>query len=525
MQTLLKALPDRTLIFSIWGVLLILSLAPTIPSLQPLIHWLPITLSQTVWVLLVLLLLTMFKQSRQNRLLQTRLIEQQANHQSQIKQLKRQHDCEDDTFKTLMQNDQIAYWEWDVKHNQARFSPQWKKLLGLPSDTNLTNLHDLQNRIHPKDQQAVQQRLMKMLSGEQRHFECTHRVRHEDGHYLWVHDKGQIFYSASGEIEKLSAIRLDVSEQKWIEAELELDATIIEHSSEGIAIADEQFKIIRCNRALSQALGIEREQIHLETLHGLLGKLQPETAERVIKDLEQHGNWRGELSLVDETGDLKLASMVTISKLFHETTQQTHYSLVQSDITDLKRTQKALDDLANIDSVTGLANRNKLYHSLENVIQERHPITLLFLDLDNFKPVNDTLGHDIGDQLLREIGKVIQQDLPENALAARVGGDEFVAFYPTPHSSAHEDISTQNFAQIAQNITLKLSEPFNIQNHTILVGSSIGIARFPEDADDRKTLLKAADIAMYEAKRNGKGQYREYCQLSQAELKLETPHR
>lgn len=525
MQTLLRALPDRTLILSIWGVLLILSLAPTMPALQPLIHWLPLTLSQAIWVLLALLLLMMFKQTRQNKLLQTQLIEQQANHQSQIKQLKRQHDCEDNTFKTLMQSDQIAYWEWDVKHNKARFSPQWKNLLGLPSDTNLNNLHDLQNRIHPKDQQAVQQRLLKMLSGEQRHFECTHRVRHEDGHYLWVHDKGQIFYNASGEIEKLSAIRLDVSEQKWIEAELELDATIIEHSSEGIAIADEQFKIIRCNLALSRVLGIEREHIHQETLPGLLRKLQPEAAERLIKDLKQHGSWRGELSLLDEAGNLKLASMVTVSKLFHETTQQTHYSLVQSDITDLKRTQKALDDLANIDSVTGLANRNKLYQSLENVIQERHPITLLFLDLDNFKPVNDTLGHDIGDQLLNAIGKVIQQELPENALAARVGGDEFVAFYPTPYLSTNEDASTQNLELIAQNITQKLSEPFKIQNHTIQVGSSIGIARFPEDADNRKTLLKAADTAMYEAKRNGKGHYREFCQLSQAELKLETPHR
>ncbi|HHT00613.1 MAG TPA: sensor domain-containing diguanylate cyclase, partial [Thiomicrospira sp.] len=367
----------------------------------------------------------------------------------------------------------------------------------------LNNLHDLQQRVHPKDQQAVQQGFLKILSGEQKLFECTHRIQHEDGHYVWVHDKGQVFHDADGEIEKICAIRLDVSEQKWIEDELEVDATVIEHASEGIAITDGDMKVVRCNHALSQTLekatGIQ-ETADLKTL---LNSLQTQADESILETLNREGFWKGELNLLDEYGKLKLASRISLKKIFHDTTQSLHYSFIHSDITDLKRIETALNDLANIDSVTGLANRNKLYQNLKNDLQPNRDITLMFLDLDYFKRVNDTLGHDIGDLLLKSVGREIQKLIPEKTLLARVGGDEFVLYY-------EQSLSNLSATDIAQRITDRLSQPFRIHHHEIKIGSSIGIAHYPQQASDRQSLMKAADTAMYQAKHSGKGQYCEY---------------
>lgn len=502
MSRLLSRFPIQPLVLVTWSLLVVLTinLIQPLSLLDPLLAAMPYSPGQQLLILLLLLaplgLLLTFKSTRLQRALET----QQQQHKQEIKSLKQSYNKTDNQIRTLMQSDQIAYWEWDIKNNRADYSPQWKKMLGYPADETLNSLHALQNRIHPKDQPAVQTRFLKILSGEHRHFECTHRVQHQDGHYLWVHDKGQIFYSPYGEVEKLSAIRLDVSAQKWIEAELELDATIIEHSSEGIAIADENRQVIRCNRALSEALKLTREEIENMDLQTLIEALQSNPSSDTLEKVESEGRWRGEMALFDSGGQLLLASIVHIQKIFQETSQSVHYSLTLTDITDLKHSQQALDDLANIDNVTGLANRNRLYQELDRVLQDEQPITLFFMDLDDFKPVNDTFGHDLGDTLLKKVSRVIQDSTPDNTLISRIGGDEFVLFYPQPEDP-------EQAKQIAQTLSDRLKQPFQIENQSIRIGSSIGIAHYPQDAQQRQSLMKAADTAMYQAKRAGKGRF------------------
>jgi diguanylate cyclase (GGDEF)-like protein/PAS domain S-box-containing protein len=475
-------------------------------TLNSALTLLPLPVEQQMVVATLFMLPLLGILNHQKRLLSHQLTEQEQAHQQALKVLKSQYNQEENQLRTLMQSDQIAYWEWDVKANQARFSPQWKKMLGLELGHPLNNLHDLQNRIHPKDQEAVQKQFLKVLSGEHKRFECTHRVQHQDGHYLWVHDKGQIFYSPYGEIEKLSAIRLDVSEQKWIEAELELDATIIEHSSEGIAIADSHQHILRCNQALLNTLNCTQEEIQAKRIPDLIAMLQPDNPPDLMQVLGQDDRWRGELTHHSQQGELLLASIVHIQKIYHETTQQLHYSLLITDITDLKRSQQTLDNLANIDKVTGLASRNKLYQALDLALRQEPRIILFFMDLDNFKAVNDSLGHDIGDELLHQVGQTIRNLAGDQALISRIGGDEFVLFFG-------EQKNQESAIELARQLTQALAKPFKLHGHAIQIGSSIGIARYPDDANERQSLMKAADIAMYEAKRAGKGQYRLYAKL------------
>lgn len=435
--------------------------------------------------------------------LKEELKQQGLENKQVLKALKKQHQLENNQIQTLMQNEQFAFWEWNIKTKKAIFSPQWKKMIGLAGDEPLTSLHDLQKRIHPRDQESVQQKFLKILSGTQKSFECTHRIQHVDGHYIWVHDKGQVYIGKDGRLEKVFAIRLDVSEQKWIEDELEVDSIIIEHASEGIAVIDADLQIKHCNQALCQTLKRDKKEVESSDLLTLLNSLQTKIDDSILKTVETVGAWRGELNLFDEKNEICLASRVSIQKIFHDTTQSTHYSFIHSDITDLKKTQSALDTLANIDSVTGLANRHKLYNILEMALKSKNEVTLMFLDLDNFKNVNDTLGHDIGDLLLKAVGKEISKLIPNNSILARVGGDEFVFYY-------ERGLSSLPSTQIAQKITDKLKQPFHIKGHEVQIGSSIGIAHYPQQSFDRQSLIKASDLAMYQAKRAGKGQFREF---------------
>ena len=467
------------------------------------ISFLPWSSEQVLIVLFIILFALSLLSTLQTRSIQKVIAWQSQQNKQAIKALKQAHQKENYRIQALTENEQFAYWEWNVKTNKVQYSSQWKKMLGLEQDVLLNNLHDMQNRIHPKDQKAVQQKLLKVLSGKEHLFECTHRIQHEDGHYIWVHDKGQVYLNNNGEIERIFAIRIDVSEQKWIESELEVDSIIIEHAFEGIAITGDDLKIQRCNNTLCQSLNQTREELKGSNLIELINGLQNEVDDSIIATFESEGAWRGELTLFDDNNEISLASRISIQKIFHETTQTTHYSFIHSDITHLKKTQAALDNLANVDSVTGLANRHKLYNTLENVLNSKTEITLMFLDLDNFKNVNDTLGHDIGDLLLKQVGQEISKLIPDQSLLARVGGDEFV-FYYEPHSSSLSS------TEIAQRITDRLKQPFYIKDNEINIGSSIGIAHYPQHSFDRHSLLKASDMAMYQAKRAGKGQFREF---------------
>ncbi|WP_178861924.1 sensor domain-containing diguanylate cyclase [Thiomicrorhabdus cannonii] len=492
-----------------WGVLFLYGYHLTHPQdwLSAFFTLLPLSTWHQTLVMLLLLALTGWLLTYRSQRLRAQLEAQIIQHKQEIKALKKQFRGEEQQINTLLQGDLIAYWEWDIQNNQARFSPQWKKMVGLSEQTPLNNLHDLQKRIHPKDQEEVQRQMLKILSGNRPYFECTHRVKHEDGHYIWVHDKGQIFYSPQGDIERLSAIRLDVSKQKWIEDELELDAAIIDLSSEGIAVANADQQVVRCNHALAVSLGLDTNQLKTLTLEELLNRMQDEPNPKIFESLKNYSAWHGELTLHDPDGNLKLASIVHLQKIFHETSQRENYSLMQLDITDLKRTQQALDDLANKDTITGLANRNKLYQCLDHALTQGNPLCFFFLDLDGFKQVNDTLGHDIGDILLQQVARRLLALLNEHVMLARLGGDEFVLYF-TPQAINLTD------TELAQAIIQMLRQPFEIEGHTVQIGTSIGIARYPQDGAERQTLMKAADDAMYLAKRAGKGRYAEFDALA-----------
>jgi diguanylate cyclase (GGDEF)-like protein len=177
--------------------------------------------------------------------------------------------------------------------------------------------------------------------------------------------------------------------------------------------------------------------------------------------------------------------------------------VIVEDITERRSTEQRIDRMARFDTLTGLPNRNHLHERLEELLplaEEEAPLAILFVDLDEFKQVNDTLGHPSGDQLLCAVADRLRLLAVEDQAIARFGGDEFVIL----HTSARVD----DAERLAKRILSSLSEPYHIDGHDIIIGACVGVAFAPRDGDNADLLLKNADMALYHAKANGKGTWR-----------------
>jgi diguanylate cyclase (GGDEF)-like protein len=180
---------------------------------------------------------------------------------------------------------------------------------------------------------------------------------------------------------------------------------------------------------------------------------------------------------------------------------------ISTDISKRKEAEEHLQHMAQFDALTHLPNRalfnDRLRQAIAAALRNRKRLALMFIDLDKFKPVNDTFGHGVGDLLLQEVALRIQDCLRESDTAARVGGDEFVILLPS--------IETQGDAgKVGEKIRHSLNQPFELAGHTLTIGSSIGVAVYPEHGREEKLLVKSADIAMYHAKKNGRNNVKIY---------------
>jgi diguanylate cyclase (GGDEF)-like protein len=183
------------------------------------------------------------------------------------------------------------------------------------------------------------------------------------------------------------------------------------------------------------------------------------------------------------------------------------YLSIRTDITDLKKAEEKLRHMAHHDTLTGLATRLLSSHSIENAIlranRDKHRLAILFIDLDGFKTINDTYGHDIGDQLLISVAERLKESVRESDTVARIGGDEFLILLPEVEIASDVEI-------VAKKVIKSLTSPFNICNTTCQIGASIGISLYPDHAISCEELIKCADDMMYKIKRSGKNNYAFY---------------
>jgi len=308
-------------------------------------------------------------------------------------------------------------------------------------------------------------------------------------------------------------LQAEIAERERAEEGLRLSAKVFENTVEGVIITDADTNILAVNRAFSQVTGYQEEEIKQLTPRVLQsGRHDPEFYTKVWGSLKQSGQWVGEIWNKRKSGEI-YPEWLSIAAVRDNAGIIRNYVGVFSDITEIKQSQERLDFLAHHDPLTSLPNRllfnHRLVHSIELARRKERQLAVLFIDLDHFKNVNDTLGHELGDRLLQKVARHLSEHLRACDTVARMGGDEFILLL--------DDVEAPRYAAaVAEKILGLLSQTFSIEGYEIYISASIGVSFFPADGEDGNTLIKNADTAMYYAKSQGRNSYHFYApQMSQ----------
>lgn len=319
-----------------------------------------------------------------------------------------------------------------------------------------------------------------------------------------------------------SGILRDITERKLADEKLRLAAKVFENTREGIFVMDAKGTILSVNSAFTLITGYSAEEAIGRNPHLL--KLKQHDAEfykKMWESLLNKSHWRGEILNRRKNGEI-YPEWLNISAIKDENGKTTSYVAVFSDITILKKSEERLNYLAYHDALTGLPNRllfqDRIHQALAHAERYKMMVGLLYIDLDRFKFINDTLGHHIGDILLKRVAERFKKCVRSIDTISRLGGDEFAVILP-------EIKNMQDYSKVAQKILNALTEVFAVEGHELFISASIGIALYPSDGNDPETLIKNADMSMYHAKEQGKNNYQFYSEkinvMSVERLKME----
>lgn len=288
--------------------------------------------------------------------------------------------------------------------------------------------------------------------------------------------------------------------------ELRLAASVFEGTGEAVMITSPNHRILRVNPAFTRITGFRADEVIGRPMTDLFQLDESDTArlEGICSRLGRDHSWEGEMDYRNRQGE-RMTALQTISQVVDDRGRVSHYIHIFNDITETKATQRQMRYQAHHDPLTDLPNRSSLRFRIEQAIErvreDDSRLAVLFLDLDYFKDVNDRLGHAMGDRLLREVAERLQRLLRHEDTVGRLGGDEFLILL--------EGLPAPRFAgEVAHKVIDVLTQPFEIEGESIQIGVSIGIAVFPEQAEDADGLVGHADSAMYEAKAAGRDTFR-----------------
>lgn len=329
---------------------------------------------------------------------------------------------------------------------------------------------------------------------------------HPDGQMRWLWTKSEpLCREEDGRVYAVVTTVSDITNQRQTEDELRLAATVFDNSVEAILVADSRQCILRVNRAFTEVTGYAAAEVIGQSAEILVASRRDSSFyQSIMRAIELNGYWQGEFSNTRKNGTI-YPEWLSMSAVHDESGAISHYVAVFSDVTERRANEARIAYLAHHDPLTGLPNRtllqDRLHQALVRANRERSMVGVLFLDLDRFKTINDSLGHPAGDRLLLAVAERIRTCVRESDTVCRQGGDEFIVVL--------QDLADAEApARVADKILSRLSEPFDIDGHRIGTSFSIGISVFPTDGRDVDTLMRNADTAMYHAKEGGRDTYR-----------------
>ncbi|GMU44052.1 MAG: EAL domain-containing protein [Xanthomonadales bacterium] len=417
-----------------------------------------------------------------------------------------------DALRQSEQRDRLALegagagsWEWRPQTGW-RWSERCAQLLRMDPTADSSAQQRWLDAIHPVDRAWVDAefehawRTGAPLSIEYRVL-CG-----EDGR--WLKSLGRQRLGADGKPDGMVGILLDVDRRKRDEERLRLAAAVIDSTRDGVVVTDLDARITAVNRAYCDISGYTEEELLGQNPRLLQsGRHDQRFYATMWAELVASGHWQGEIWSRRRNGEV-FPQWLAISAVPDENGRTRHYVGIVTDITRLKQTESELALLAHYDPLTGLPNRllaqSRLRHSIERAEHDGRRLALLFVDMDRFKTVNDSLGHHVGDELLCAVGERFRRAVGPADTVARLGGDEFLIIVENVGSA-------RDAGEAARGLLLALSEPFLLPSgHEVYADASVGISLFPEDGANATELVRSADAALYRAKDLGRNTFHFY---------------
>ncbi|RMS09956.1 Sensory box/GGDEF domain/EAL domain protein [Pseudomonas coronafaciens pv. coronafaciens] len=332
-----------------------------------------------------------------------------------------------------------------------------------------------------------------------------------DGRKIPVELRVVLVWDEHGHFEGIFGVGRDISQQRRAEKDLRMAATVFEHSTSAILITDPAGYIVQANEAFTRVSGYEVAQV-LDQLPGMLTVETEQEAQmrHILKQLDGRGTWEGEIRLKRRNGE-HYPAWVGITAVVDDEGDLASYVCFFSDISERKASEDRIHRLAYYDALTHLPNRtlfqDRLHSALQQAERQQAWVLLMFLDLDRFKPINDSLGHAAGDRMLQEMATRLLACVDIDDTVARMGGDEFTLLL---QPAITREAALNRAIHVAERILTSLVTPFVLEGREFFVTASIGIALSPQDGNELSQLMKNADTAMYHAKECGKNNFQFY---------------
>ena len=408
---------------------------------------------------------------------------------------------------------ELGLWDWNLQTDEVHHT-QLQELFGLEPELVTAMLRHLKPRLHPEDVPALKRALVEHLKGRSEDYQIEYRVRHGDGHWVWIEDRGRaVERGENGRVVRMVGTRRNISVSKHQEAQQQLAATVFEAASEGIVIFDPSYALIAANQAFCRVTGYEiDDMLGLSVVDLPCSRDARRHYSAIRQALEQHGSWQGELVETRKNGEL-YPQWLQLSAVRDNRGNVSHLVGFFADLSARRESEERMRFLTHYDELTGLANRSlfreRLREAHQRMRQGGRSLALLHINLDRFKLLNESLGHDIADELLQKIARRLVSALPEADTIARLSGDEFAVLF-----DSYANLSS--LARVATRVSAKLRLPLNIDGHELVVSASMGISMLPDNAREISALVSQSNMAMQHAKHLGGNNFQFYTESLQA---------
>lgn len=412
-------------------------------------------------------------------------------------------------------------WDWQADTDHM-YQPRLVDELGYHQSAVVITPEHYFELIHVQDRRLYEKEWMRFVQGELDGFDLAYRLRTDSGNWQWYRDMGRVVQREDGRITRVSGTFTNITENRASAEKVRLFGEAFRHTRDWVLILDEQQWPIAANQAICEALGIDPDKALPRQIESSFSTQQLLFFRRILSKMKVNERWRGEQDVLGADKKLHHLMVSIYAVSTDNSTDIGHFIMNMTDISEQKEAQQQLQRLANYDSLTGLPNRSllldRIRQAIAHGIRRSSQVAVFFIDLDKFKQVNDSLGHEAGDKLLLEVTQRLTQCLRVDDTVGRLGGDEFLVIIKDFHES-------DDLRHLATKIIERVEQPIQIGNNQVSVSASVGISLYPADSNTPAELMKAADIAMYHAKALGRNRYQFYSaqmnQQAQQRLLLE----